>query len=190
MSHASCSVESVVSLLSWNVHQLDLYAEVLAEPVDVALLQQAPRPPQWMTNVPGPDEPWQTAGWEKRPWRTMILRVSDRVAVVPHEPIHLGDAGWDDYAVSRPGTLDLANVSVDGQYAFTVASVYCPWERPPGDEKSIYSDASGHRILSDLSQHLTEVNRDPSDPWHMPLIGARRSEHSQLEHPPRLWRGR
>lgn len=162
----------VISLLSWNIHQLDLYSEVLAEPVDLALLQEAPRPPRWMTNVPGPDDPWKTAGWEVRPWRTMIVRVSDRVAVVPRETIRLGDADWDDYAVSRPGTIDLADVLVAGEYAFTVASVYCPWERPPGDERSIYSDASAHRILSDLSQHLTQGNQDPADPWHMPLIVA------------------
>ena len=50
-----------LSLLSWNLAGRDLLAQVAAEPIDVALLQEVPAPPSELPVhlYPHPDDgPW------------------------------------------------------------------------------------------------------------------------------------
>ncbi len=157
-----------VRLLSWNINGLsELWSQVAAEPVDVALVQEARRPPAHLSLdvVPGVDEEWRTDGWEKRPWRTALARVSDAVSI---DPLPTGGPFVEDWAtlrVSRLGTLTAARVVVDGVPRFVAVSVYCPWERPLGCDDPIWADASAHRILSDLVPVLHNAR-------HLPVVIA------------------
>lgn len=142
-----------VSLLSWNVGRSDLLEQVSAEPVDVALLQEVPRPPTSGSRIlprPG-DVAWQTEGWKRRTWRTAIMQVSQRVTLAEIPIAELSGPGGSDLAVSRPGTLTAADVLVDGEVCVTVVSWYATWEHPPGDTRLLGADAGAHRLLSDVS---------------------------------------
>jgi hypothetical protein len=59
-------------------------------------------------------------------------------------------ASYDDWIVSRAGSIAAADVVTGGQIAFTAVSVYAAWEKV-GARGRGYADGSAHRILSDLS---------------------------------------
>ena len=74
------------TLLSWNLHNLNLWPDIATDAaVDVALVQEAPRPEKDcpLDITPTHGTAWFTAGWEHRPWRTAIGRVSNRVSPSP-----------------------------------------------------------------------------------------------------------
>lgn len=153
----------MISLLSWNLNKLGLWAEIEQSGADLALLQEVPHPSRCPLPevLPGGTDTWVTAGWEKRPWRTAIARVSDRLRL---EPIVSGDLGGDDptaLTISRSGTIAAAKLFVDESYKFTAVSVYAPWERYLGKESPIWADGSAHRILSDLSPLLWKQKQEP-----------------------------
>ena len=146
-------------LVSWNISQLALWDQLAVHDAELALLQEAPEPPRdaapaspgWPQEIlPGPDEPWATAGWEQRPWRTAIARLSPGFTL---QPVLSGgiEADSGTLRVSRSGTLTAATVVVRGKELFTAVSVYSPWERPLERTRPIWADGSAHRLLSDLS---------------------------------------
>jgi exonuclease III len=148
---------STIRLLSWNIGGREESWRQLAadDSIDVALLQEAKVPPPGIRLVVvGAKGTWETSGWERRPFRTAVVRCSDRVEVL-EEPVvrQIGLAGPGDLGVSRPGTLAVAKVVPPSGQPFTVASVYAAWERPIPytDGGWIYADASAHRLVSDLS---------------------------------------
>lgn len=123
--------------------------------VDIALLQEAPEPfgHDDLDVVPRLGSFWMLGGRSRA--RTCIARLSDRVRVeeIPARP--LGSAGTNELAVSYPGSLTAAVVTVlESDEQFVVVSAYAPWESPLGWTHPIYSDASMHRLLSDLSPLL------------------------------------
>jgi len=59
-------------------------------------------------------------------------------------------ASYDDWIVSRAGSIAAADVVTGGEIAFTAVSVYAAWEKV-GARGRGYADGSAHRILSDLS---------------------------------------
>jgi exonuclease III len=59
-------------------------------------------------------------------------------------------ASYDDWIVSRGGSIAAADVVTGGEIAFTAVSVYAAWEKA-GARGRGYADGSAHRILSDLS---------------------------------------
>jgi hypothetical protein len=145
-------------LLSWNVHQLDLWDELAGDGAALALLQEAPLPPTSSTRqplevIPAAGPAWSTAGWERRPWRTAIARLSPEISL---SPVPDGDMSCDSRTlrVSRAGTLVAATVVRRDQPLFVAASVYAPWERPLAGDRPIWADASAHRLLSDLTPLL------------------------------------
>lgn len=152
-----------LSLLSWNLAGRDLLDQVAAEPVDVALLQEVPRPastPPFELYPDSVDQPWLTVGWKTRRWRTAIARNSERVEL---RPIPTGPLDGPDrslLAVSRPGTLTAAEVIVDGRSVLTVVSWYATWEHPPGSDHLLGADGSAHRLLSDVAA-LIDQQRGP-----------------------------
>jgi endonuclease/exonuclease/phosphatase family metal-dependent hydrolase len=152
----------VIRLISWNVHQLRLWDELASSDADVALLQEVHAPiGAGFEVLPGGTDTWATAGWEIRPWRTAIARLSDNVRL---EPIISGDISGPDsqlLPVSRSGTIAAARVWVDERHLFTAASVYAPWEQYFGAKSPIWADGSAHRILSDLAPLLWNPRRDP-----------------------------
>lgn len=148
---------STVRILSWNIGgREEAWRQLAADAsIDVALLQEAKPPPRGLPlAVVEAQGGWETSGWEKRPFRTAVVRCSKRVETLAEPPVvPLGLAGPAELAVSRPGTLAVARVLPPGGMPFTVASVYAAWERPVprSDGGWIYGDASAHRLVSDLS---------------------------------------
>jgi hypothetical protein len=143
----------MVRLVSWNMaHRVAAWAALREVGADVALVQEAGKPGlEWASTVSGsPDDRWQTALVAgRRPWRTAIIRLGDRVQLRPRTTMTLETAtAADDWVVSRAGSIAAADVMIDGQVGFTALSVYAAWEMAAG---RAYADGSAHRILSDLS---------------------------------------
>lgn len=156
-------------LMSWNMaHKSALWNDVWQFDADVALLQEVPLPTENLQRViPTDRDPWETAGYARRPWRTAIAQTSSAVELRPHPIAGIQNEDIQKLTESRPGTLTVANVIRDSEHVLTVASLYCVWEQPPGgDRQTIWADASAHRLLSDLSQLITGRRKDA------PLIAA------------------
>jgi len=142
-----------IRLVSWNMAHRDLWTDLAGLDADVALLQEVRRPPAGCAQeiIPSRADVWVTAGWEKREWRTVVARLSDRVSLDERPTAAVHEAkGQADWSVSRAGTIAAADVSIDGQQILTAVSVYAPWEYPNRGEGA-WADGSAHRILSDLA---------------------------------------
>ena len=64
----------------------------------------------------------------------------------------IGQAAFGELAVSSPGTLTAARVMPRAGEPFIAVSIYAELENPLRDEGTwIYSDASTHRLVSDLA---------------------------------------
>ena len=138
---------------------------LLSTRADLALLQEAKRPPGCTESDPGgkrigsseiTDE-WKIAGYRRSSGRATVVRLSNRVRLTWHE--------WDSFSTteerrfhaSRLGTIALAEVDpqpglfFDG---FLVVSMYAVWENYHQSTDAgcrIFADASAHRLISDLS---------------------------------------
>ena len=149
----------LVKIVSWNIAQRSEPWRVFAGmDADVALLQEAGPPPE---DVAGRIEvdpaPWSTpGGGGTRPWRTAVVKLSERVDVEWIEACRLEDAGPEHLAVSRTGTLAAARVSSPGMEPVVLVSMYSLWTSPHASTRSswIVSDASAHRVVSDLSAFI------------------------------------
>ena len=125
------------------------------EQTDIALLQEV-RPKAVPEGVDiGPYTPWNTHPYDRWP---EVVKLSDRVEVKWFEPVPLDvDEAEDKVAVSDLPTLAAAQVTPlpDGE-PFIVVSMYGRWlsPHPCADNSVIYSDASAHRIISDLSAFI------------------------------------
>jgi hypothetical protein len=141
-----------MKIVSWNINRNAEAWQLLADSdYDIALLQEASPPPEGLFRDSdiNPGE-WQTAGIARRPWRTAIVKLSDRVDIewIPCQPMDL--AGKDDLAVSRMGTISAAKVTAPGRDPVVLFSCYAVWEYFR-NSKEIFSDGSAHRIVSDIS---------------------------------------
>lgn len=130
-------------LLSWNVGRRDLWEQVATGGFDVALLQNTGAPAKGTDLDVVPAEPWEADG--AGAFRTAVAARPGALSLRPRGEV----------AVSRPGTLAVADVVRDGEVVLTVASAYGTWESPAVDDGLIFSDASAHRLLSDLAQLVT-----------------------------------
>ena len=145
----------LLRLVSWNMaNRRAAWAGLDGLGADVALLQEAGTPgPEWAPKaVPDAAAGWETALPGGRPkWRTAIVRLSDQVEVRPRATVTLeAAASYDDWIVSRAGSIAAADVVTGGEIAFTAVSVYAAWDKV-GARGRGYADGSAHRILSDLS---------------------------------------
>ena len=145
-------------IVSWNIaHRRDPWSWLLDMDADVALLQEAGEPPPEVAGrIETDGAPWLTAGadvYRARRWRTAVVKLSERVEVEWIEAKALAVAGPGELAVSRLGTLAAATVTAPGSEPLVVVSMYAPWESPHAATSSgwIISDASAHRVVSDLS---------------------------------------
>jgi endonuclease/exonuclease/phosphatase family metal-dependent hydrolase len=143
-------------MIAWNIAQRnEAWRSLLDTDADIALLQEAPEPPADVgARVHVDQAPWRTAGaGTKRPWRTVIARLSDRVSVQWLETKTVEEAAPGELAVSRSGTLSAAVVTPSTGESFIAVALYAAWERPHGTTGGswIYADGSVHRLISDLS---------------------------------------
>jgi len=154
----------MLRIWSWNVNGLDVWDDVAAGEVDVALLQECRRPPaDWPKQVvPDRGGEWRTAGWTERPpWdrRTAIVAPSagpsGGIELRARPLVAIGDEhDGDGLTVSRHGTLAAADVLLDDG-PVTLVSMYAGWDRSSDGRGLIHADAAANRLLSDLSALIT-----------------------------------
>jgi exonuclease III len=138
--------------VSWNVNRRDFMAELQGLDADLALLQEAPFLGASLAGrvLPEGGDGWGMEGPSLRPWRTAVVRLSDRVAIASRPTATATTAHRGDWIVGHGGSITAADVCLDGKTpTFTAVSVYAAWETATNGD--IYADASAHRILSDLS---------------------------------------
>lgn len=147
-----------VKVISWNIAGRKAPWHCLgAMDADIALLQEAAAPPQSVVkDIEDDPTPWCTAELLGLKRRTAIVKLTDRVKVDWIATNLLADAKCGDLAVSRLGTLTAAHVTAPGVEPLVVVSMYSQWERPHAStcSKWIVSDASAHRLVSDLSAFI------------------------------------
>lgn len=153
----------MLRIISWNLNQKNAaWEQLLSTDADIALVQEARRPPKAVSENVGVDTaPWGTAGLGlSRPWRTAVVKLSDEVEIEWFDQRELHEAVRGDFAVSRLGTLSVARVSSPSCPPLLVASMYAPWEEPHDsvERPRIYADASMHRVISDLSVFIGQKN--------------------------------
>ena len=148
-----------MKIISWNISSMIEPWNLLAESdADLALLQEASRPLGGVANsIELHGEPWATPGQDaERPWRTVVVKLSKDIKVEWIDAKPLDQAKHNEIGVSRLGTLAAARIEAPGIEPFLVASVYSLWTRPHASAGSswIVSDASTHRLVSDLSMFI------------------------------------
>ncbi len=137
----------LIRIMSWNVgRRSDAWRTLLDSGTDVAMLQEAqPPPPALGKHVEVDSAPWATAGSSSgRQWWAAVARFSDRVRIRPWPLASITDAGPEELAVSRPGTLTVADATLPSTgEVVTLASIYGAWETPMASSGSswIYADA-------------------------------------------------
>ena len=142
---------------------------------DIAILQEARKPPPDVANAVeiGPDEHWDSHYWNSRWYEdrsprlfdrwAMVVKLSDRVEVDWFKQVSpISDVRDDEFAVSGIGTVAAARVRPQKGRPFIVVSMYARWMKPhqsTGSKWSVgYPDGSAHRIISDLSAFIGNVD--------------------------------
>lgn len=154
----------MIKVICWNVGRMYQPLEELLKmgDADVALLQEVhPGGYEWLRSVRNgvavsPQEPW--ALWDCYDRWPLVVKLSDRVKVEWFRQTF--PTRWvetDEIAVSGVGTIAAAKViPTDDGEPFIAVSMYARWYEPkPTDGRGwYYSDASAHRIISDLSAFI------------------------------------
>ena len=148
-----------MKIVSWNIaSRIPPWHTLLSMDADIALLQEAREPPAEVAGLIDADPaPWCTPGTDAiRPWRAAIVKLSDRVRVEWIVAKPLEEAASGELAVSRTGTLAAATVTPPGDEPLVLVSMYGLWMSPHASTGGswIMSDASAHRIVSDLSAFI------------------------------------
>ena len=164
-------------VVSWNIaKRWEPWRQLVDMGADIALLQEAGMPPADVAERVeiGPDEHWDSHVWNSRWWEgrfenlydrwAMVVKLSDRVEVDWFKQISpIGGMADDEIAVSGIGTIAAARVNPKDEEPFVVVSMYARWLWPHPSVRTPwrvgYSDASAHRIISDLSAFIG--NTDP-----------------------------
>ena len=165
----------MVKIVCWNIAKKSQpWGELLQMDADVALLQEAD-PAKAPANVAiSPFQPQRYQGLSRWP---LVVKLSDRVTVDWFKPVNAAQAiiAGDEIAVSDSYTIAAARVTpLTGQQPsgepFVVFSMYARWLYPHPSAKqtaprkrgaskiSIYSDASTHRIISDMAAFIGHTN--------------------------------
>ncbi|WP_420619748.1 endonuclease/exonuclease/phosphatase family protein [Candidatus Poriferisocius sp.] len=165
-------------VVCWNIARRPApWDELLSMGADVALLQEAGPVPEdaaakidtgsrehWDSHVWNSD--WYSGRWDRLYDRwPLVVKLSDRVEVEWFKQVSaIGEPEADEVAVSGIGTIAAARVVPEDGQSFIAVSMYARWLRPHSSTNSRwkigYSDASAHRIISDLSAFIGDI--DPS----------------------------
>ena len=171
---AECSAgggERMIKVVCWNISKShepwrELVRMARDGNADLALLQEAGSPPEDLEDrihcVGGGY--WNCRSYDRWP---LVVKLSERVTVEPYRQVPpIRDLAEDAMAVSDIGTVAAARVIPHGNEdeAFVAVSMYARWLSPhpytnAKSSWSDYSDASAHRIISDLSTFI-----DSADP--------------------------
>ena len=167
----------MIKVVSWNIAKRQQPWRELVQmadegDADIALLQEAGSPPEDLVDrIDGVN----AAAWSRRSFDRwpLVVKLSDRVTLEPYRQVALiSDLGEDTIGASDVGTVAAASVIPHGNKdeAFVAVSMYARWLSPhPSINRSswIYSDASAHRIISDLSTFIGH-----SDPAKHRILAA------------------
>ena len=159
----------MVKIVCWNINMsLDAYPKLQEMDADVALLQEVgPGAAEQMEDALCGVEHWD---WGKCDRWPAVAKLSDQVEVtcLRTVPLPVMSVEQDEIAVSDLPTLAAARVTpvADGKPSgepFIVVSMYARWYRPHplADNKYEYSDASVHRIISDLTAFIGGWPKEP-----------------------------
>jgi len=146
-----------LSLISWNMsHSKKAWPFLSGDTLpDIALLQEAikpPQPPYWSS--PPIEETW-CIQWNPKEFGAAVVGLTDRVKGNPLTTIRLGDQGKGEMAISLPGTVAGADVVLANGEKLMVFSAYSRWEKALHGG-TIYADASAHRLISDISAWISK----------------------------------
>ncbi len=158
----------MTTVVSWNIARRRApWDELLEMNADVALIQEAGKvPPDLRTRL---DTGTKTTGdqWSDLDdfdrW-PIIVKLSDRVMVERFRRVlpQYKATGPDEMVVSDIGTIAAARVIPRDQEPFIAVSMYARWLRPHASVDSKwwagYSDASTHRIISDISAFIGDLD--------------------------------
>ncbi|MCY4409661.1 MAG: hypothetical protein OXC27_04310 [Caldilineaceae bacterium] len=148
-----------MKIISWNIaHSKDPWRYLLKSDADIALLQEASKPPSEVSqHIEVDKDSWVTIdGGSHNKWRTAVVKLSKNVNVDWIEAKSLSEARVGEFGVSQQGTLAAAIVTGGGGESLVVVSMYALWEGPLAFTNSGWSfaDGSAHRIASDLSAFI------------------------------------
>lgn len=148
-----------MKIVSWNIARShEPWRQLLKSDADIALLQEATKPPQDVSQrIEVDNSPWVTVdGGTQNKWRTAVVKLSMNVGVEWIEVKSLSDAKVGELGVSQPGTLAAACITPSDGESLVVVSMYALWEGPLASTNSrwIFADGSAHRIVSDLSAFI------------------------------------
>ena len=159
----------MTTVVCWNVRKSHKpWYELLAMDADVALLQEASKVPADLAS--GIDTGSSTTSGDQ--WNDLddfdrwplVVKLSDRVEVEWFKrvlPLYKTTAN-DEIVVSDIGNIAVARVIPRDREPFIAVSMYARWLRPhvSVDTKwwAGYSDASTHRIISDLSTFIGDLD--------------------------------
>lgn len=164
----------------WNTdRQREPWRELLRMDADIALLQEACKPPAEVAGRIGlgSNEHWDSQLWNSKWYQdtgrgkklfdrwTRVVKLSDRVDVEWFKQVSpIGVPKPDEFPVSGIGTVAAARVTPRDAQPFIVVSMYARWMAPHPSTNSKwgvgYADGSAHRIISDLSVFIGDA--DPS----------------------------
>ena len=168
----------MIKVVSWNIakrHQPWRELVQMADNggADLALLQEVGSPPgDLVDRIDYVDEVfWNRVLYDRWP---LVVKLSDRVTVEPYRQVPpTSELGEDSIGVSGIGTIAAARVVPhnNSEEAFVAISMYASWLSPHPSTNSSwsvgYSDASAHRIISDLSTFIGH-----SDPAKQRILAA------------------
>ena len=158
-----------MKIISWNMKQKhDSWRRLLEMDIDLALLQEAGKPPPDVAKQIQDDPaieidsaPWRTttAGGSTS-FRTAIAKLSDRIEVEWIEAKSPGTADSRDLVVSWPGTLTAARVKPASGAPVLAVSMYAQWlgTHSLAANNFIFADSSVHHVISDLSVFVTKAD--------------------------------
>ena len=163
-------------VVCWNVSRRKKpWHQLLEMDADVALLQEARKPPPEVAGQVGIGswEHWDSHCWNSHWYKgrsprlfdrwSMVVKLSERVQVEWFKQVSpISGVRDDEFAVSGIGTVAAARVTPEKGKPFIVVSMYARWIAPHPSTASKwrvgYPDGSAHRIISDLSAFIGNVD--------------------------------
>ncbi len=150
----------MIRIVCWNIAKRvnpwhELVEMARRGEADVALIQEAGEPPCDVAELVGYENDvfWDRQLFDRWP---LVVKLSERVDVEWFRQLPpVSELGKNEIGVSGIGTIAVARVAPRGraEEAFIAVSMYARWMNAytPKGTSWINSDASAHRILSDLS---------------------------------------
>ena len=157
-----------MKIISWNMaHRQESWRCLLDMDIDLALLQEAGKPPQDVAERIQADAAVEvdTAPWEttivggRTKFRTAIVKLSNRIEVDWIEARPIDTAEYRKLVATWPGTLSAAFVTPPSSgEPLVIVSMYAQWVRTHSRAGSnfLFSDGSAHHVVSDLSAFIAK----------------------------------